>query len=64
MTKKRKLGSANPKYHRVEVVDESTLVIKKHACDAAIRDSSGNVVPGIKAPVYSVWSKKREKKNG
>ena len=60
MPKKRKLGSINPIYIKVEENKEDVVITKRHECDAAIRDSSGNVVPGIKAPVYSIWSKKND----
>ena len=58
MTKKRKLGSPNPRYKKEKAKDESVKIIRKHMCDAVIRDSSGNIVPGRKAPVYGVWEKK------
>ena len=58
MTKKRKLGSSNPKYKKAKAKDNSIEVIKKHMCDAVIRDASGNIVPGRKAPVYAIWEKK------
>ena len=57
MPKKRKLGSPNPRYHRVEVKEDDTWIVRKHMCDAIIRDASGNDT-GRKAPVYGVWEKK------
>ena len=64
MPKKRKLGSANPKYHIVELTKDEEVIVKRHECDAVIRDSSGNIVPGITAAVHSIWNKRRDKKNG
>ena len=64
MPKKRKLGSTNPKYHTIEVNKDDDVIIKRHECDAVIRDSSGNVVTGVTAAVHSLWHKKRDTKNG
>jgi len=59
MPKKTKLGSANPKYHKVEEVTDNVIITRRWECEAAIRDSSGNIVPGITASVHSIWSKKK-----
>ena len=59
MPKKTKLGSTNPKYHKVEEVTDDVVITKRHECNAAIRDSSGNIVPGKTVAVHSTWSKKK-----
>ena len=55
MSKKRKLNSNNPKYTKVISSNESVIKEKKLMCNAKVRDTSGNVVPGVTVPVHGVW---------
>ena len=53
--KKRKLGSKNPKY-MVKAKDNSPAVKeKKLMCNAPVRNSNGDLIPGKTIPVYGVW---------
>jgi len=54
MTKKRKLGSSNPKYKSAEETGEKPIAKRIHFCDAVIRTAGGKAT-GHTAAVYGVW---------
>tara|TARA_R100001082_G_scaffold111119_2_gene93488 strand:+ start:972 stop:1142 length:171 start_codon:yes stop_codon:yes gene_type:complete len=54
MSKKRKLGSKNPKYKSIQDTKEKVIVKKVHMCDAKIRTASGQDT-GRTAAVHGVW---------
>ena len=53
MAKKRKLGSANPKYKSAKETGEKAIA-RIHFCDAIIRTEGGQNT-GRTAAVYGVW---------
>tara|TARA_R100001230_G_C5641019_1_gene147152 strand:+ start:466 stop:636 length:171 start_codon:yes stop_codon:yes gene_type:complete len=54
MSKKRKLGSKNPKYKSASDSQEKVAVKRVHMCDAVIRTGGGQDT-GRTAAVYGVW---------
>jgi hypothetical protein len=55
MAKKRKLNSRNPKYMTQEKKDGPKIKEKRLMCNAPVRNTNGDIIPGKTIPIYGMW---------